>query len=196
LRALCTEKKVVLIFDEVITGFRVPHYSIANMFEIQPDLICLGKALGDGDPIAIMGGKREIMDAEGVFISNTHNGELRGIRAALNTLDFLTEAKLMDLWERGEWFQKAFNAINPKVQIVGYPTRGELRGEELSRALFMQEAAKRGYFFGRAWFMHFGFTGDFLDKVLEVAREISAAIEAGKVTLEGKMPRAAFVRNR
>lgn len=196
LRELCTEAGAVLIFDEVITGFRVPNYSVANWWDIQPDLICLGKALGDGHPIAVMGGKQEIMDTEGVFISNTHNGELSGIRAALETLDFLTDAKLIDLWTRGRKFQKEFNAITPRIQIVGYPVRGELRGEDLPRALFMQEAAKRGYFLGRAVFMHFGFTEAFLENFLKVSREISEDIEAGRVTLEGKLPRAAFVRNK
>lgn len=195
LRELCAEREIVLIFDEVITGFRVPNYSIANLWSIQPDLICLGKALGSGHPIAIMGGKQDIMDTEGVFISNTHNGELSGINAALNVLDYLTEDKLSALWSHGKRFQDAFNAINPRIQIVGYPTRGELRGEELLRALFIQEMAKRGYFWGKAWFMHFGFDGWFLSKVLDVAREISADIEAGRVALEGKMPQAAFRRN-
>lgn len=195
IRKLCTEKKVVLIFDEVITGFRVPKYSIANYFDIQPDLICLGKALGNGHPIALVGGKDEIMEAEGVFISNTHNGELSGIRAALETLDFLTKEKLVDLWDRGHKFQQAFNAISPKVQIVGYPTRGELRGEDEFKALFMQEMVKRGYFFGRAWFITHAHTEDILSAAVAAAREVAADIEGGKVKLEGLPPRPAFRRN-
>lgn len=195
LRALCTDLGAVLIFDEVITGFRVPKYSVANYYSIQPDLICLGKALGDGHPIAVMGGRQDIMDSEGVFISNTHNGEFSGVSAALEVLDYLTEAGLQDLWDRGERFQKDFNAINQRVQIVGYPTRGELRGEEMPRALFMQEMAKRRHFLGRAWFMHFGFTDTFLERFLKDAREVSADIEAGRVKLEGKLPKSAFKRN-
>jgi glutamate-1-semialdehyde aminotransferase len=195
-RDLCTKTGAVLIFDEVITGFRVPKYSVANYYGIQPDITCLGKALGDGYPISVMGGRGDIMDTEGVFISNTHNGSLEGISAALETLDFLTEAKIQDLWNRGERFQRAFNAFCPKVQIVGYPTRGELRGDDLPKALFMQEMAKRGYFWGRAWFMHHLFTEDFLNRTLEVAREVFASIESGSAKLEGLMPRPAFVRNR
>lgn len=195
IRSLCTEKGAVLIYDEVITGFRVPKYSVANFYGIQPDLICLGKALGDGYPISIVGGREDIMDTEGVFISNTHNGSVEGINAALETLDFLTEEKILGLWIRGRRFQQCFNDLCPQVQIVGYPTRGELRGDDLPRALFMQEMAKRGYFWGRAFFMHHLFTEDFLARTLEVAREVFAAIESGSVKLEGLMPRPAFKRN-
>lgn len=195
LRALCTEKEAVLIFDEVITGFRVPKYSIANYFGIQPDLICLGKALGNGWPIALVGGKDEIMETPGYFISNTHNGELEGIQKAFATLDFLTEEKIMDLWIRGRRFQQAFNEISPRVQIVGYPTRGELRGEEDFKNLFLQEMFKRGYFFGRAWFITHAHTSELLDGAIRAAAEAVMAIEAGGVRLEGLAPRPVFKRN-
>jgi len=56
IRRLCTKQGIVLIFDEIITGFRVPHYTISNWWGIQPDLICLGKALGNGFPLAVVGG--------------------------------------------------------------------------------------------------------------------------------------------
>lgn len=194
IRRLCTEKNIPLIFDEIISGFRVPKYGFCNYFGIQPDLICLGKALGNGAPIAIMGGRADIMDTEGVFISNTHNGELHGLEAALETLDFLTEEKLQELWDRGKWFQEEFNAINPKIQIKGYPTRGELQGEELYKAIFMQEMCKAGYLFGRAWFINFHHDR-VLRSCLDRCRSISESIEAGKVKLEGKPPRPIFRRN-
>lgn len=50
LREACTATKTILIFDEVITGFRTPEYCMSNYFGIQPDIICLGKALGSGWP--------------------------------------------------------------------------------------------------------------------------------------------------
>lgn len=193
IRRLCTENGILLIFDEIITGFRVPKYSVANFYGIQPDLICLGKALGDGYPIGVVGGSAEIMDNPDVFISNTHNGELQGIKAALETLDFLTEEKLMDLWIKGWNFQQAFNEINPKVQIVGYPTRGELRGDGLP--IFMQEMHKRGWFFGKAFFIHFKHSEYFLSGALEHARKVAIEMESGAVKLEGLAPRPVFRRN-
>lgn len=195
IRRVCTEKEIILIHDEVITGFRFLDYSVSNHFGIQPDLICLGKALGNGAAISIVGGKDEIMETEGLFISNTHNGELSGIVAALQTLDFLTREKISDLWARGEAFQYAFNKLSPKLQIVGYPTRGELRGEDEFKACFMQEMSRRGYFFGRAWFITHAHTAEILSQCLTVAGDVVARIDAGLVKLEGLAPRPIFRRN-
>lgn len=195
IRDLCTQKGIVLIFDEVITGFRFLDYSVANHFGIQPDLICLGKALGNGYPIALVGGRDEIMETPGYFISNTHNGELSAIEAALKTLDFLTPKVITDLWWRGDAFQKAFNQFSHKLQIVGYPTRGELRGDEDFKNLFLQEMVKRGYFFGRAWFITHAHTKEILIQALATAEAVIKAIESGAVKLEGLPPRPVFKRN-
>jgi glutamate-1-semialdehyde aminotransferase len=195
IRELCTQKKIVLIFDEVITGFRFPKYSAANYFGIQPDIICLGKALGNGFPIAIVGGREDIMETPGYFISNTHNGELSGIQAALNTLDFLTEEKIQDLWSRGEYLNREFNKLSPKIQMVGYPTRSELQGDEMFKALFMQEAFERGQFFGRARFLTFAHTWEIIEETLKVCREVIPMIELGSVKLKGQLPRPVFRRN-
>lgn len=195
IRRLCAEKEIILIHDEVITGFRFLDYSVSNHFGIQPDLICLGKALGNGAAISIVGGRDEIMETEGIFISNTHNGELSGVVAALQTLDFLTREKISDLWDRGEAFQFAFNKLTPKIKIVGYPTRGEWRGEDEFKALFMQEMSKRGYFIGRAFFITHAHTAEILSQCLTVASDVVARIDAGLVKLEGLAPRPIFVRN-
>lgn len=195
IRRICTEKGIILIHDEVITGFRFLDYSVSNHFGIQPDLICLGKALGNGAAISIVGGKDEIMETPGLFISNTHNGELSGIVAALQTLDALTKESVADLWERGKMFQERFNKLSPKLQIVGYPTRGELRGDEDFKNLFLQQMVKYGYFFGRAWFITHAHTADTLGHCLATAGVVANQIEAGLVKLEGLAPRPIFRRN-
>jgi glutamate-1-semialdehyde 2,1-aminomutase len=61
LRALTSELGIVLIFDEVITGFRVSYGGAQQKFGIMPDLTCLGKIIGGGLPVGAYGGKREIM---------------------------------------------------------------------------------------------------------------------------------------
>lgn len=191
----CARMKIVLIFDEVITGFRFPKYSVSNYFDIQPDLICLGKAMGNGYPIAIVGGRENIMETPGYFISNTHNGELSAIDAALSTLDFLTEEKIQDLWDRGEYLNTEFNKLSPKIQMIGYPTRSELRGDEMFKGLFMQEMCKRGYFFGRARFLTFAHIRQIIRETLNVCKEVIESIEAGNIKLEGQLPRPVFRRN-
>lgn len=195
IRRICTRRGIVLIFDEVISGFRVPKYSFSNLMGIEPDILCLGKALGSGYPLAIVGGREDIMETPGYFISSTHNGEASALREALHTLDFLNEQKLLELWARGNAFREAFNSLSPKIRIAGYATRGELQGEETFKALFMQEMVKRGYFFGRAWFITFAHTTEILAGTVETAAKVVKDIEAGRVRLEGQLPRPVFRRN-
>ena len=62
LRALCDQYGVVLIFDEVMTGFRVAKGGAQTLVNIQPDLTCLGKIIGGGMPVGAFGGRQDIMD--------------------------------------------------------------------------------------------------------------------------------------
>lgn len=61
LRQLCDEHQIVLIFDEVITGFRVNYHSCPEYLGVVPDMVCFGKIIGGGLPVGAYGGKREIM---------------------------------------------------------------------------------------------------------------------------------------
>ncbi|MDO8663112.1 MAG: glutamate-1-semialdehyde 2,1-aminomutase [Candidatus Omnitrophota bacterium] len=87
------ENKVILIFDEVITGFRVALGGAQEIFSIRPDLTILGKILGGGFPIAAFGGKREIMDflsPDGpVYQAGTLSGNPVAVEAGINTLKIL-----------------------------------------------------------------------------------------------------------
>lgn len=62
LRAICDEEGIVLIFDEVMTGFRLSKAGAQGVFEVEPDLTTLGKIIGGGMPVGAYGGKQEIMD--------------------------------------------------------------------------------------------------------------------------------------
>ena len=62
LRELTAKNGIVLIFDEVITGFRFTFGGYQNLIGIKPDLTCLGKIIGGGMPVGAMGGKKEIME--------------------------------------------------------------------------------------------------------------------------------------
>ena len=62
LRELCTKHNTVLIFDEVMSGFRVARGGATEIYAIQPDILCLGKVIGGGLPVGAFGGKREIME--------------------------------------------------------------------------------------------------------------------------------------
>jgi glutamate-1-semialdehyde 2,1-aminomutase len=94
LRGLCTKHKSMLIFDEVITGFRVARGGAQELFDVQADITCLGKVIGGGLPLAAFGGKAEIMDMLAplgpVYQAGTLSGNPIATAAANATLDILT----------------------------------------------------------------------------------------------------------
>jgi glutamate-1-semialdehyde 2,1-aminomutase len=90
LRELASRHGACLIFDEVITGFRVARGGAAELFQVKPDLVCLGKILGGGLPIGAVGGRREIMGqlapAGNVYQAGTLSGNPISVAAGLATL--------------------------------------------------------------------------------------------------------------
>ena len=90
LRAACNKAGALLIFDEVITGFRLCRGGAAEWFGVQPDLWCFGKVIGGGLPVGAFGGKREIMEhlapLGGVYQAGTLSGNPLATAAGLATL--------------------------------------------------------------------------------------------------------------
>jgi glutamate-1-semialdehyde aminotransferase len=155
LRKICTSYGIVLIFDEIITGWRVPYFCISQWWGIKPDLICFGKALGNGYPIAVLAGPSKILDMDGVFISNTHNGEQSALQEALKTIQLVTRYDLDRFWNRAGMFKKQVNKLLPadKLQLVGYNTRGEWVGDEEYKTVFFERMAFYKVILGKAWFV-------------------------------------------
>jgi glutamate-1-semialdehyde 2,1-aminomutase len=95
LRNLCDSEKALLIFDEVITGFRVAFGGAQELFGIKADITCLGKIIGGGLPLAALGGKADIMDmlapAGPVYQAGTLSGNPIATAAANATLDILAK---------------------------------------------------------------------------------------------------------
>lgn len=93
LRKICTETKTVLIFDEVISGFRVALGGAQEYYGIMPDLTTLGKIIGGGYPVGAFGGKAEIMDMIAplgrVYQAGTLSGNPISVRAGYETITYL-----------------------------------------------------------------------------------------------------------
>lgn len=100
LRQLCDEHGVVLIFDEVMTGFRVGLGGAQAHFGITPDLTCFGKIIGAGLPVGAFGGKREIMQyiapLGGVYQAGTLSGNPLAMRAGIAMFGSLTKDGFYD----------------------------------------------------------------------------------------------------
>ncbi|WP_370572798.1 glutamate-1-semialdehyde 2,1-aminomutase [Methanomethylovorans sp.] len=92
-RKITQENDVVLIFDEVITGFRMAMGGAQEYYGVTPDMTTLGKIIGGGMPIGVFGGKREIMEmvapSGGVYQAGTFSGSPTSIAAGLTVLDVL-----------------------------------------------------------------------------------------------------------
>lgn len=98
LREISNEKGIILLFDEVISGFRAAYGGAQELFGIKADITCLGKIIGGGLPVGAYGGKREIMEKVsplgGVYQAGTLSGNPLAMTAGIATLDLLKSKKV------------------------------------------------------------------------------------------------------
>jgi glutamate-1-semialdehyde 2,1-aminomutase len=195
LREECTKAGALLIFDEVITGFRFPKHSVASWCGVTPDLIVLGKAIANGMPLAAVGGKFPVMNCGEYFVSSSYAGETLSLAAAIKTMTLLqTKYDINILWKQAQAFIDEFNGYAPDiVKMEGYPTRGVFKGEALGKALFFQECCKAGILVGPSYFINYP-TAEELNNVKGVLAAILGRIKRGEVQLEGEMPASPFAQ--
>jgi glutamate-1-semialdehyde 2,1-aminomutase len=125
LRALCDREGTVLIFDEVITGFRHHIGGFQAVCGVTPDLTTMGKAMANGFPIAAIGGKRALMErfnphAGGdVFFAGTYNGHAGAVAAALATLELLESGAVYPhLFRLGERLRAGLSEITRRLGVA------------------------------------------------------------------------------
>jgi glutamate-1-semialdehyde 2,1-aminomutase len=111
LRALCDLEGILLIFDEVITGFRVAWGGAQALYGVRPDLTCLGKIIGGGLPVGAYGGRRELMakvaPSGPVYQAGTLSGNPVAVAAGLATLKALKKPGTYEaLEEKGAWLAR------------------------------------------------------------------------------------------
>ncbi len=128
LRALCDEYGVVLIFDEVITGFRVALGGAQERYGVMPDLTTLGKIIGGGFPVGAFGGKREIMEhlapVGPVYQAGTLSGNPIAMVAGLALLGALKQPGVYDELERkGARLEAGLHAALATAAVPAYLTR-------------------------------------------------------------------------
>ncbi|MEJ2868895.1 glutamate-1-semialdehyde 2,1-aminomutase [Actinomycetospora sp. OC33-EN08] len=165
-RDLCTAEGAVLVFDEMITGFRWAAGGAQEVHGVVPDLSTWGKAMGNGFPVAALAGKRELMelgglatDAERVFLLSTTNGPetvgLTAFRAVVRT--YRTEDPVAAMRHAGERLAAGANAaieaegLEEHLRVAGHPnclvflTRGpDGTPSQEFRTLFLAELLRGG----------------------------------------------------
>ena len=133
LRRACDEAGALLVFDEVITGFRLGRDGASGRFGVRPDLWCFGKVVGGGLPLAALGGRRELMEVLAptgpVYQAGTLSGNPLATAAGIAALDLLGDDAYRDLEERvarlAAGLADAFAAAGVAAQV---PAVGTLLG--------------------------------------------------------------------
>jgi len=122
LRTLCTAEGIVLIVDEVMTGFRVAYGGAQERFGVRGDLVTLGKIIGGGLPVGAFGGKKEIMDVlspeGGVYQAGTLSGNPLAMSAGIATLKLLKEEGFyQQLEEKSAYLEKGLLQVAASSSI-------------------------------------------------------------------------------
>jgi glutamate-1-semialdehyde 2,1-aminomutase len=161
LREVCDKFGIVLIFDEVITGFRYDLGGAQKVFGVTPDLACFGKGMANGMPISALVGKKEIMkklDTPDVFFSGTFFGETLSMAAAIATINKLErEDVIAKITKNGYELEDHINfviedfGLEEAIKLSGWQTNTKISFNDFQklpanqmRALFMSKMAQEG----------------------------------------------------
>lgn len=149
----------VLIFDEIVTGYRFAIGGGQERFGVEPDIATLGKGIANGMPLGAIVGKTEYMKIfDQVFFSSTNQGETLSLAAGLATIKEIKKKNVPKyLWNLGSTLMDGYNAIAKENQVdisfTGYPVRMKLvcmdpKGKESLeiKSLLLQEMIRRGVF--------------------------------------------------
>jgi glutamate-1-semialdehyde 2,1-aminomutase len=189
LKDLCEQKGAVLIFDEMITGFRW-HLGGAQKFHgVTPHLSTFGKAMGNGFAIAALCGKREIMRLGGLdhdqprvfLLSTTHGAETHALAASLETIRIYQEQPVIEfLWKQGAKLRAGVNeavarhGLADHFELAGHPCNLIFRTKDKDgspsqafRTLFLQELI-RGAILAPSFVVSFSHTDQDIDRTIRV----------------------------
>lgn len=128
LREITKRHGIVLIFDEVMTGFRVAYGGAQSIYNVTPDLTTLGKVIGGGLPVGAYGGKREIMDSispvGAVYQAGTLSGNPVAMTAGIATLEILKDKTIYkSLEEKSQKMAAGMEKVCKDAGIPAYHTR-------------------------------------------------------------------------
>ena len=205
LRKLCDEHGTKLIFDEVVTGFRVGLGGYQAICGVMPDLCTMGKALGNGYPIAIVAGKAELMDGFNTHpngtasFQGTYNGQPFCLAAGIAVMDLMEKEPVhKHLFELGQYFREGmqgiFDRAGVEVEMLGYgsinvpifakgPFRNQeeiMRGDADKSVAFRMAMVEKGHYFVPAepkrLVVSYSHTKADVDETLQAAEDVVKAM--------------------
>lgn len=191
IRKLADKYNCVLVFDEVTSGFRITNGGLHKIFNVEPDIAVMGKAISNGYPLGVVLGKKEVMQvAQESFISSTYWTEGVGFTAGLATINkFINNNVAEHIKEVGNYFQANLKSIaekhNMKIVVGGLPCISTFsfnyENPLAIKTLFNQEMLKKGYLTTLALYVTYCHTKSHVDKYLE---EVEKFIVKYKVDIE------------
>ncbi|MDO8492489.1 MAG: aminotransferase class III-fold pyridoxal phosphate-dependent enzyme [bacterium] len=200
-RSLAHRHGALLIFDEVVTGFRFARGGAQEFFKATADVSCFSKALANGMPLAMVTGSRKIFEeTKEVITSSTFSEETLSLAAAIATLKEMRDKNVVEhIWELGNMFKSGYNSLAKKYEInsecVGYAPRLQLNFGDWGpnkrlklKAYFLQETAERGILFGNVIFINYSHTERQIKKSLKVCDAVFAKLFKMKnraITIKG-----------
>ncbi len=121
LREITNENNIMLIMDEVITGFRIARGGAQEYYDIIPDLVTFGKIVGGGFPIGAIAGKKEYMEqftpSGNIYQAGTFSGNPMSINGGLAAFEVLNDQFYKDMHTKGEYFRSGIRDILEKLDI-------------------------------------------------------------------------------
>ncbi len=189
LRELCTEHGALLIYDEVLTGFRLARGGAQEYFGITPDLAAYAKAIANGLPLSAFGGKRACMQQlEKTVITITHGGETLSLAAAKATMEVMRTEPVHDhIFSMGGRLRAGFEEI---IDELGAPARagglapapwitfatGDTQRDQQLRDAFFDQLYANGIFANDRWFISYAHRPEDIDDTLSKVRVALKAV--------------------
>ena len=188
LRDVCTENGTLLIFDEMWTGFRIALGGAQEYFGINADLACFSKAVANGMPIAILTGRKDVLQLfeKDVFFFTTFGGEALSLAAAKATIEEIRDKKVPAyLAKQGNKLKEGYNKIVKELGIdyskcTGYDCRSIVTFDAAKsgqnplemKSLVQQEMIKRGILWGGFHNMSFSHSDEDVEYTLKTYHEV------------------------
>ena len=206
-KKLAHKNNSILIFDEVVTGFRYSKGGAQGYLNVEGDISVWGKGIANGMPLGAITGKSQFMEKfNDIFYSTSYGGETLSLAAGSAVLKEIDTKPVIEyLWKIGKDFTDSFNQISSElsvdIKIEGLPVRSVINCRDdsgkislLIKSLFYQETVRRGILFGPgAILVSYSHTSKDIKKTLSICEKsmkiVKKAIENDSVQkqLKGKI---------
>ena len=188
-RELTEQHGSLLLFDEVLTGFRLAVGGAAEYFGVVPDLAAFAKGLANGSPLSAYGGRRDVMEMlYRVTLTTTYAGETLSLAAAAATLDVLHREPVIEhIWQMGQRLRDGFDAAAQRhgldARAIGLPPAVQFRfsadpaADARAQTVFDRELYRRGIFASRPFLLSYAHQPADIDETIE-AMDAALAVVA------------------